>query len=35
MDEASCEETQSDDDSTHQHCACVSVINAEKEVLKS
>ena len=34
VDEASHEEIQSDDDSTHQHCVCVSVLNAEKEVLK-
>ena len=35
MDEASRDEIQSADDSTHQHCACVSVFNAEKTVLKS
>ena len=35
MDEASRNEIQSADDSTHQHCACVSVFNAEKTVLKS
>ena len=35
VDEASRDELQSDDDSTHQHCVCVSVLNAEKEVLKS
>ena len=35
VDEASRDELQSDDDSTHQHCICVSVLNAEKEVLKS
>ena len=34
VDEPSCEEIQSDDDGTHQHCVCVSVLNAEKEVLK-
>ena len=35
VDEACCEETQIDDDSTHQHCACVIILNAEKEVLKT
>ena len=35
VDEASRDELQSDDDSTHQHCVYVSVLNAEKEVLKS
>ena len=35
VDEASCKEIQSVNDSTHQHCVGVSVLNAEKEVLKS
>ena len=35
VDEASRDELQSDDDSTHQHCVCVSVLNVDKEVLKS
>ena len=35
VNEASYEETQIDDDSTHQHCSCVNTLNAEKEVLKT
>ena len=35
VDEACREETQIDDDSTHQHCVCVIILNAEKEVLKT
>ena len=35
MNEASYEEIQIDDDSTHQHCSCVTILNAEKEVLNT